>query len=255
MRHLNVSVALALTLACSSLAAPASAQQNWYQCRAWGVKGTHEKVYVTPFINTNAAASTISEAFSKYAIATYPDLQLSGWSAGCFSSSASKAQQDYSLGSQEKQWATLKWEVVHIDWTDTPAQGAATTAADQSVATTAGVQQAAPNQNYVVCVSDREGPVVYVSDVFPAVMPPAPGAGRGNGGAQRAQMAAFQTPFLAFLAKKYGFKSGSSYPATCTVGFAPTAAGLQAALHVKQLAEDQARQNKKEVVETGWTNQ
>ena len=41
----------------------------------------------------------------------------------------------------------------------------------------------------------------------------------------------------------------------CQLGYAPTVAGLQSAQNAKQQFEDLARQNRGQIVETGWNNQ
>lgn len=240
----------------STQAIRAQAAGTWYQCRSWGENGTHQTVYVTPFIHTDAAAGTIQQAFYTYMHATYPVDKLGHESDYCRAASADPGQQAFSLSSQEKQWAASHSEVIHITWTYTPAEVAATNAAVASAAAAGAVPTAAANENYVVCASERDGPVIYVSEVFAAAMPPPPaGATPGNGWAQRAATGAFQTPFFAFLQKKYGYKSGSNYPVQCGVTFAPTAAGLKAAQAYKQSVADQAGQNKKQIVETGWKNE
>jgi hypothetical protein len=126
---------------------------------------------------------------------------------------------------------------------------AAASAAAASAATAlAQDPEAAPDQHYVYCISSGIGPVVYFSDIFAAV-PTSPVAGPHAG---RNGFPEFSAPFVAFLEKKYGYKENSSAPAMCRAIFSPNAAGLHAAQTTRQAAEDLARQNKMQVVETGW---
>jgi hypothetical protein len=236
-------------------AAPASVQMYYTLCRYQGQRDAHPIIYVTPIIHTDAAAGTITQAFYTYMTTTYDLSKVQYGSGYCETVSSSADQQAYTMSQLEKQWASSKTEVTHIDWTDAPAEVAATNAKVASARATAAVPTAAANQNYVVCASERDGPVIYFSEIFAAAMPPAPpGSTRGNGGAQRAAVGAFQTPFLAFLQKKYAYKSGSNYPVECGVSFPPNAGGLEAAQNYKQSLEDLAKQGKKPIVETGWTN-
>jgi len=155
--------------------------------------------------------------------------------------------------------------VVAVDWKYSPTQAAASMAAVAAETAASQAPTAAANQNYVWCNSAwagvagtvmPSGTVMYFSDVFAAVMPPPPaGATRGNGWAQRNATAAFQTPYFAFLQKKYGYKDSSNYPVDCRVGYSPTVAGLQSAQRAKQQFEDMAKQNRAQIVETGWKNQ
>ena len=132
---------------------------------------------------------------------------------------------------------------------NTQAGVAAASAAAASAATAlAQDPEAAPDQHYVYCISSGIGPVVYFSDIFAAV-PTSPVAGPHAG---RNGFPEFSAPFVAFLEKKYGYKENSSAPATCRAIFSPNAAGLHAAQTTRQAAEDLARQNKMQVVETGW---
>jgi|HubBroStandDraft_1064217.scaffolds.fasta_scaffold123784_2 hypothetical protein len=125
---------------------------------------------------------------------------------------------------------------------------AATSSAASAATALAQDPEAAPDQHYVYCISSGIGPVVYFSDIFAAV-PTSPIAGPHAG---RNGFPEFSAPFVAFLEKKYGYKENSSAPAMCRAIFSPNAAGLHAAQTTRQAAEDLARQNKMQVVETGW---
>jgi len=169
----------------------------------------------------------------------------------------------------EKQWAASKTEVIHVAWTNAAAENAAINANLASAATAAAVPTAAANQKYVFCHSAwaagstvPAGTVMYVSDIFPADMPPpvvhvpghAPPPPNANG-AQINRTNALQTSFFAFLQKQYGYKDSGNYPTTCATSFPPTAGGLQSAQSNKQKTEDGVRQLNGQIVETGWKTQ
>jgi hypothetical protein len=118
----------------------------------------------------------------------------------------------------------------------------------QAAASSSTTPAAAPNEKYVYCFTGSTGPVVYFSDIFAAVPTSAtfgPHAGR-NGYPE------FAGPFLAFLQKKYGYKSDSSSPPVCRAAYNPNPEGLRAAQTTKQAAQDLAKQANQKVVETGW---
>jgi hypothetical protein len=246
-------------------AAPASGQMYYTLCRYQGQKDAHPIMYVTPIIHTDAGASTINQAFYTYMTTTYDLSKIQYGSGYCRQVSSSADQQAYTMSSLEKQWAASKTEVTHIDWSDTPAEVAATDAKVASAASAAAVPTAAANQNYAWCNSAwagtagtmmPAGTVMYFSDVFVAAAPPPPPGGKtGNGWGQRNASAALQTPFFAFLQKKYGDKDSSNYPVDCRLGYPPAAGGLRSAQSAKQQFEDLAKQNKARIVETGWKNQ
>src|SRR5260370_34389747 len=154
----------------------------------------------------------------------------------------------------EKQWALDKIEVVHVNWTDTPAENAAIDAKIASAKAAGAVATAAANQNYVFCNSARvqvAGAVEYFSDIFPAItlpQQPASGGKGGNGEAYIRAVSAFQTPFFAFLQKKYGYKDSGNYPTECGIGYPPTAPGVQAAQTANQQLIDLAKQHKAQII-------
>jgi hypothetical protein len=161
---------------------------------------------------------------------------------------------------------------VPVDFTYTPAQAAggnAAVAQAAAAATVSGTPTAAANQKYVFCHSAwaagttvPAGTVMYVSDIFPADMPPPvthvpghPAPPANANGAQINRTNALQTSFFAFLQKQYGYKDSGNYPTTCATSFPPTAGGLQSAQSNKQKTEDGVRQLNGQIVETGWKTQ
>jgi hypothetical protein len=224
----------------------------------------NEVTYITPIFQADWDSATVSMAFDFYMRDHFVrDLNLSDLSPRCNAQSPALQASMYQTAMISNK---RTGHSVTVDWSYTPAQAAeARTAESADAAKTAAAQAptAPANQVYVWCNSSwagtagtmmPAGTVMYFSDVFAAVPPQplGPGSGHGNGGAQRAAMAAFQTPYLAFLQKKYGYKDGG---ADCRPLYPPTVAGLQAAQKAKQDFEDLAKQNRGQVVETGWKNQ
>ena len=103
----------------------------------------------------------------------------------------------------------------------------------------------ATGESNVFCLSDRNAPVIYFSEVF---------VGKGDppsGRVRQVTFGSFAKGYLAFLQQKYSYKSDSSYPTTC-VG--RTSASPQAPGSKEQLV-DQYKHANKQIVETGWKNQ
>ena len=98
---------------------------------------------------------------------------------------------------------------------------------------------AAANENYLFCWSKGIDPLAYSSDIFAAVLP-------------QQDPSAIKAAFLAFLQKKYGYKSDSSHSVECVVE-PPSIGGLRAAQMNKRYTAEYA--SKQQLVETGWKNQ
>lgn len=105
--------------------------------------------------------------------------------------------------------------------------------------------QASPGELYVRCSSDPEATVVYFSEIFLAS--PDTSTSRMRGVSFRT----IEHAYLTFLQQKYSFKSGSNYPTACSNAM-NNPEGLRYAQTNKQQLEDQYRQAKKQVIETGW---
>jgi hypothetical protein len=248
----------------TAYAAPAPGHDP-YLCMYYGQKDAHPITYVSPMVYTGAPPS---QAFFNYLKTTYDLSKIQHAAGHCDRYSSDPATQANSVDMLEKQWAASKTEVIHINWTNSPAENAAATAKLASEATAAAVPTAAANQNYVFCHSawapgtkaEAAATVMYVSDIFPADMPPplTPKPGHplpaNANGAQINRTYALQTSFFAFLQKQYGYKSGN-YPVDCRTGYPPTVAGLQNAEKYKQQFEDEAKRNRGQIVETGWKSQ
>ena len=108
--------------------------------------------------------------------------------------------------------------------------------------------QAPSNGLYVFCSSDPDGATIYFSDIF--IANPDPSTSRMRG----VSFTKTRTAFVDYLKQKYGFKSASNYPAGC-LNAVNSAQGLAYAKDHKQKMEDQYRQAKKQIVETGWKNE
>jgi hypothetical protein len=224
-------------------AAPTSGRGSWYQCRSWGENGTHQTVYVTPFIQTDAAASTIHQAYYTYMHATYPVDKLLHESDFCRQASTDAGQRTFQLNTQEKQWATSNppWEVIHIDWTYTAAGPAAGNAAVAAAVPTAAASNGGP---FISCsTSGGAGVDTYFTGVFQTAYPV---KHLPNGGNLVDQSVLDR--FYAYLTQKgYTFKPGSNYG--CDVK--PTEAEAKAAQH-KRAYEGGACSTCGKIVETGW---
>lgn len=257
--------------------------QDWWMCSYRDVKDPYKpalgsRMYYALIPSSEATANGpggIAVHFTAYVRQNYKvnDNATAGavGAGGCQRFSNDPATRANSLDMSLKQWASSNIESIHVNWTNTPAENAAIDAklaGAASVATTAAATQtAAANQNYVWCNSAwggtagtmmPAGTVMYFSDVFPADMPPpvvhvpghAPPPPNANG-ALINRINALQTSFFTFLQKEYGYKAGN-YPVDCRTGYPPTLAGLQDARKYKQQFEDLAKQNRGQIVETGW---
>lgn len=109
----------------------------------------------------------------------------------------------------------------------------------QTAAATAPL--AAANESYVYCWSNGVGPVFYASDVFAALWK-TPQEADG-----------VKAAFLAFLQKKYGFKSDSNHFVEC-YAVDPSPGAFRSVKLNKRYATETATANKQQIVETGWMN-
>jgi hypothetical protein len=232
----------------SATAAPSSGPATWYRCNVRGSTASRLVVYATPYIHTDATQTTLEQAWFKYMRLTYPIDKLAGLAAQCEQFGESADQRAYAMTYEDKGWTGSNADLTHVDWTYTPTEVAATNVAAASA--DAAIPTAAPNEKYVYCISGGGGPVVYYSDIF-AGAPTSPTVGPHAG---RNGFPEFSGPFVAFLQEKYGYKENSNSPTTCRAIYNPVPAGFHVAQTTKQAAEDLARQNKTQVVETGWKN-
>jgi hypothetical protein len=264
-------------------AAAAAPGQNWWMCSYRDMKDPYKPaagsfMYYALVPASEAVANGthgLNDHFAAYVRQNYKvnDNATAGavGAGGCQRFSNDPATRANSLDMSQKQWASSNIESIHVNWTNTPAENAtidAKLAAAASVAATAAATPtAAANQNYVWCNSAwggtagtmmPAGTMMYFSDVFPADMPPPPTATPGHplppnaNGAQINRIYALQTSFFTFLQKKYGYKDSGNYPVDCRTGYPPTVAGLQNAQKYRQQFEDLAKQNRGQIVETGW---
>jgi hypothetical protein len=234
------------TLPPPAAAASATGPGTWYRCNVRGSTASRLVVYATPYIHTDAAQTTLEQAWFKYMRLTYPVDKLAGLAAQCEHFGDSAEQRAFAMDYEDKGWTGSNTDLTHVNWTYTPAEVAATNAAAASA--DAAIPAAAPNQKYVYCISGGGGPVVYFSDIF-AGAPTSPTVGPHAG---RNGFPEFSGPFVAFLEKQYGYKENSSSPTACRAIYNPVPAGYRVAQTTRQAAEDLARQNKSQVVETGW---
>jgi hypothetical protein len=220
-------------------AATSSGPTNPYHCISRGQKGNQPIIYSNQVIIVSAAEShNLLIAFQKYIQETYQTGDLQFGSDRCELVSAVPAQQAFTLSSEEKQWAASKAEVVHVQWTFTPGQAAYASAASPASASPTG-----SGGLYLYCFSDTDAPIIYFSDFFLAE--PDPSGKRG------VSFHSVQNAYVTFLKEKYAFNSGSNYPASCSNAL-NNSAGISYAQGKKQRMEDQYKQAKKQIVETGW---
>lgn len=253
-----VSAASALGPTSGGTVAPA---QDWWMCSYQDVKDPYKpalgsRMYYTVFPADPASngPNGLNAHFNKYIQQNYKvHTDVSGAKNFCirvFNDAASRAN---SMDMFRRQWASSNIESIRVGWTNTPAEDAAIDAKSASAAAAAAVPTLPADQNYVFCHSAwaagetmPAGSVMYVSEIFPAVMPPNADSARIN------RTNALQNAFFSFLEKRYGYKDSSNYPVTCATTFPPTAGGLQAAQDNKRQTEDGVRHQKGQVVETGW---
>jgi len=232
-----------------------------YFCRYYGQKDGHPITYVTPIFQESTLGH-LPDRFYTYMQTNYDLSKIQYGMGSCKRISNDAAGQANTMDIWQKQWAASKTEVIHVAWTDTSADNAATDAKAASAASsatsaaTAAMPAATANEYYVVCASGRDGPAVYYSDIFAAAPPPGTAPTRTkNGSILLFPTGFFQPLFLSFLQKKYGFKGSGNYPVECGANYPPTAAGFQNAQLYKGSLQDIARQNKSQIVETGWKGQ
>jgi hypothetical protein len=212
--------------------------------------------YVSPIFQADWDSAAISKAWVAYIRDHYVhDIDLT--SAGNVGCSAQSPAVQTMMHPAELRVDTVGRHIVPVDWTYTPAQAAEAQAAESAGAakTAAAATAASPTASYVVCASDRAGPVVYFSDIFTADLPVQTGK-TGNGGPAEVMMGKIRNSYSVFLTQKYSFKDNSNYPVECggNNGF-KGAASLRAAQTYKQSLQDLANQQKHQIVETGWKNE
>jgi hypothetical protein len=238
----NVAAAAPVTPAAASGSGPGT----WFRCNVRGSTPSEMVVYASGYFHTDADVRTVEQAWTKYMRLTYPLDKLAGEAEQCEQFGNSADQRAFAMDYEDKGWTGTHATLTHVNWTYTPAGIAATNAA--AAAADAALPPAAPNQKYVYCISGGGGPVMYFSDIF-AGTPTSPTVGPHAG---RNGFPEFSGPFVAFLQKKYGYKEDSGSPTTCRAIYNPVPAGFHVAQTTRQAAEDLARQNKTQVVETGW---
>ena len=245
-----------------------------YFCTLTGTAATSDPVYsnhatyVSSIFQADWDSAAVSTAYKIYIRDHFfHDLNLSNLSPACGAQSPALQASMHQTAMISNKRTGL---AVPVDWTYTPAQAAEAKTAEAAEAAHTAAEQAptaAANQNYVWCHSAwggtagtmmPVGTVMYFSDIFPADMPPPLKPTPGHplppnaNGAQINRRSALQASFFALIQKKYGYKDSGNYPVDCSIGDPPTVAGLQNAQKNKQQFEDLAKQNRGQIVETGW---
>jgi hypothetical protein len=104
---------------------------------------------------------------------------------------------------------------------------------------------------YFYCSSEPGQPVVYFTDFFVAESGRSTTTAHNQNQSVPEPVIKMQNDFLAFLKRKYAFKSNSNYPTGCP-SFGNGAAGLSLAQASKKSLESRYAQAKNKIVETGW---
>jgi hypothetical protein len=238
-------------------------QMGSYRCYYRGQKATHDLsapadnqiVYVTPIFHA-AARFQVIQAFNTYMSTAYDLSKIQGPTAGCDSD-----VQASTADSQEKQWAANKIEVIHVNWTDSPADSTAAAAAAAAPPTAAATAQPSSAQSatfFISCSTLPDAGVdTYYTSVFDIGAKPGTGkmtpyaVGAYVGGKWMVPAVSSQSVldhFQAYLTQKgYKFKPGSS--SACDVK--PTEVAAKAAQH-KRAHEGGGCSTCGKVVETAW---
>lgn len=197
----------------------------------------NQVTYVSPVFQADWNSAPVDRAFDVYIRDHYVhDLPLSDASPRC-------SAQSPALQAMMHQRAMISsadnGKAVPVDFTFAPSQAAGGNAATAQMAATAAASPAlAPRQFYVYCLSDPSAPTMYFSEVFVGSADPT--------GQHGVSFRAIGNSFLAFLQKKYAFKSTANCVGRTSTS--PQAPGS------KQQMEDQYGKANKQIVETGWKN-
>jgi hypothetical protein len=243
MKTVVAMIGIFLTLVLAAPIADAQTTVFHYHCyyRVDAEQGKPATVYSSQIIASDKAATTISRDWEKYILATYPEHTLHA-SGTCRAFGATPEAQQFSLNNQENSWRASNLTLVHVVYS--PDQGGSS-----SPASPAPTALSAPTGLYLYCSSDPAAPVVYFSEIFAAN--PDPSRQRG------ASFNLVKNAFLEFLQQKYAFNTTSNYPIACPASGNP-AQGFSDELALKnaqanrQRAQDQVKQQAKQIVETGW---
>ena len=200
-------------------------------------------IYASGVVTVGSAADDISSDWRIYMLTKYRAASNTGASGACERLSASATEQQLSMSAEEKQWTARKLTIVHADY----AFGQGATAAGPPPA-----QAASATGTYMYCASDIGTSPVYFSDFFAVQLPAAPQHRIAPNDPVQQLFQKVDADFLAFIRKKYNYKTNSNYPTGCP-NFGSGSGALVQAQESRQKLEDQAKASKEQVIETGWT--
>ncbi len=229
----------------SAAATSGSGQMDSYRCYYHGQKITHDLsapadnqiVYVTPILHAaESAKGTIIQAFSNYMRTAYDLSKIEAPTAGCDSEVQANVP-----ASQEKQWAASKTQVVHVNWTGTPAELAAATPAAAAAPATASA-----GGPFISCSTrGTPGVAIYVTGIFQTTLP----VKHSPNGAKFVDQSVLDH-FHAYLTQQ-GYKFTPGNNGGCDVS--PTEAAAEAAQHTRiHGGNGSCGYCGFKVVETGW---
>jgi hypothetical protein len=179
------------------------------------------------------STTPLTHAWSAYIHASYPVPASTPYGqCGVVSATAPGGPQRY-ITQMETTWKARGQEIIHVKWSYTPAP--AGTAAQTSV-------------TYMYCASDVGTSPVYFSEIFLVELPAV------QHSIHSPHMAVFEkvtADFLAFIRRKYSYKTNANYAAGCP-NFGSGSEGLRNAKDSKNKLQEQARASNLAVVETSW---
>jgi hypothetical protein len=220
------------------------AGQDAYYCRFYGQKDGHPITYVTP-VFYESTLGHLPDRFYAYMNSTYDLSKIQYPQGQCERLSNVPALQANSMDMMEKQWAASKTEVIHLTWTDTPAENAAIKPAAPVTASNAPPA----GGPFISCsTAGGAGFEIYVTGIFQTAKP----VKQLPNGAKVVDQSILND-FYAFLTQRgYKFKPGSNEG--CDVS--PTEAAAKTAQHTRIYGgPGSCGYCGNKVVETGWKDQ
>ena len=188
--------------------------------------------YRTGVFQTAASLGTISDAWQRYVIKTYSTPVQEFMPPHCDRVQSDPAGQQYTQTSMDQSAQAQKSVIVHVDWKYTPDQATAPVAQAAPAATAAQP----PATQYLFCtgVASPQSTIYYSGTIITTEKNTNP----------------VHVAFFQFLKQQYSYKGPGEYPCDlqCT-----GVRSVEEARSVEQLYVNRDRQNKRNVIETGWT--
>ncbi len=206
--------------------APAPGTDAYY-CRYYGQKDGHGIVYLTPVLYESAQGfGHLSERFYSFMKTNYDADKIQQGGGQCRRLSNDPATQANSMDMMEKQGAAGNSVLVHLNWTDSPAEAAAANASIASAAASAQYAAAHPAVPFISCSTrGTPGVDIYVTGIFQTTKP----IKHSPNGAKFVDQSVIDN-FNAYLTQK-GYKFTPGNNGTCDVS--PTLEAAQTAQHTR----------------------